>query len=134
MGVDFVRGNGAPGVYRPEPNMVLPAGRKQVLLVAGERTTSLTIGFRTPIRRFSLARIGTAGGASVPTWKLEGFDGAGNVVGSTGEEHGLPRTPQQFSIEGAGIVRVVLSTDNRSGEGTWATWNSLPVAEFRFKR
>ena len=114
--------------------MVLPAGRKQVLLVAGERVTSLTIVFNTPIRSFSLTRAGTAGGASVPTWKMEAFDGADNRVGSTGEEHGLPPTPQQFSINGDGIVRVVLSTDNRYGEGTWATWNSLPVAQFEFKR
>ncbi len=134
VGVGFVQGNGAPGIYRFERNMVLPPGRKQVLLVAGERTTSLTIVFKTPIRRFSLTRIGTAGGASVPTWTLEAFDRAGNVVGSTGEEHGLPPTPQQFSIDGNGIVRVVLNTDNRYGEGTWATWNSLPVAEFEFTR
>jgi hypothetical protein len=104
-----------------------------VLLVAGERTTALTMAFNAPIRSFGLTRIGTAGGASVPTWKLEAFDSADNVVGATGEEHGLPPAPQRFSIAGEGIVRVVLSTDNRYGEGTWATWNSLPVAEIDFE-
>jgi hypothetical protein len=29
---------------------------------------------------------------------------------------------------------VQLRTDNRFGDGTWATWNSLPVAEFKITR
>jgi hypothetical protein len=66
-----------------------------VLLVSGERVTSLTIAFKTPIKRFSLTRIGTAGGASVPTWTLDAFDSEGKVVESAGEEHGLPQMPQR---------------------------------------
>jgi hypothetical protein len=73
-------------------------------------------------------------GASVPTWTLEAYDSEGKVVGSAGEERGLPPKPQRFSIEGYGIVRVRLSTDNRFGSGTGATWNSLPVAEFETGR
>lgn len=133
-GVRVVGGIGEPGVYRSERNMVLPPGRNNVLLLGGgARVTSLTIAFRAPIKRFSLTRIGTAGGASVPTWRLEALDGAGKVVGSVGEAHGLPQTPQQFSVVGDGIVRVQLSTDNRFGKGTWATWSSLPVVEFEFE-
>jgi hypothetical protein len=132
-GARLIQGDGTPGVYAPEPNMVLPAGHSNVLLVAGNRTTSLTIAFDAPVGRVALTRIGTANGASTPTWKLEAFDGAGHVVGSVGEEHGLPSAPQAFSIDRGGIVRVVLSTDNRWGEGTWATWNSLPVAAFEFE-
>jgi hypothetical protein len=132
-GVRFVPGKGEPGVYKSERNMVLPPGRKNVLLLAGERETSLTITFKTSIKRFSLTRIGAAGGASVPTWTLDAFDSEGKVVGSAGEEHGLPKMPRQFSVKGDAIVRVQLSTDNRFGEGTWATWNSLPVVELEFE-
>ncbi|MBV9490803.1 MAG: toll/interleukin-1 receptor domain-containing protein [Verrucomicrobia bacterium] len=128
-GVRFVLGKGKPGIYPSEPNMVLPPGRRNVLLLAGERVTSLTIAFISPIKRFSLTRIGTAGGSSVPSWTLDAFDGAGKIVGSAGEEHGLPKLPQQFSVAAGGIARVQLSTDNRFGEGTWATWNGLPVVE-----
>jgi hypothetical protein len=133
-GVRFVQGKGAPIVAEAERNMVLPKGRKQVLLVSGDRVTSVTMTFKKPLKRFALTRIGTAGGASVPTWTLDAYDSEGKVVGSAGEEHGLPPKPQQFSIEGDGIVRVQLSTDNRFGSGTWATWNSLPVTEFEIER
>ncbi|MGE3934566.1 MAG: hypothetical protein AB7F67_15005, partial [Rhodospirillaceae bacterium] len=133
-GVRIAQGNGAPGIYASGPNMVLPAGRSKVLLLAGGRTTALTLGFDTPIKRFDLTRIGTAGGASVPTWTLKAFDRAGKLVDSTGEAHGVPSRPQKFSVDGADIVRVELRTDNRNGESTWATWNSLPVAEFAFER
>jgi hypothetical protein len=133
-GVRFIQGKGSPIIAVPEHNMVLPHGRKQVLLVGGERVTSLTIAFDPPIRRFSLTRIGTRGGSSVPTWTLDAFDSEGRVVASAGEEHGLPPEPRQFAVEGNKIVRVQLSTDNRFGEIAWATWNSLPVAEFEFVR
>jgi hypothetical protein len=133
-GLRFVPGQGAPGVYAREPNMVLPKGRDRVLLVAGERVTSLTMTFDPPVRHFSLTRIGTAGGASVPTWTLRAFDRAGRVVASAGEEHGLPPQPRRVSLEGRAIVRVQLDTDNRWGGGTWATWNSLPVVELEIAR
>jgi hypothetical protein len=133
-GMQFVKEKGVPGIYRAERNMVLPKGRNQVLLVAGDRVTLLTITFNAPIKRFSLTRIGTAGGASVPTWTLSAYDSESRVVASTKEEHGLPPNPRQVSIEGLGIVRVQLSSDNRFGDGTWATWNSLPVAELKITR
>ncbi len=134
QGIPKLRGSHPTGVYKAEPNMVLPAGRSRVLLIAGGPETSLWITFTTPIKRFSLTRIGTAGGASVPTWTLRAFDAKGAVVASTGEEHGLPSEPRQFSTEGSAIAVVRLRTDNRFGTGTWATWNSLPVAEFRILR
>jgi hypothetical protein len=133
-GVRWVQGEGDPRIHEPEPNMVLPSGRKRVLLLTGGPVTSLTFEFTPPVKGFSLTRIGTAGGASVPTWRLEAFDRRGRRIGSTGEEHGLPLQPQQFSVSGNGIVRVLLSTDNRSGEGTWATWNSLPIVELKLDR
>lgn len=133
-GVRIVQRDGVPGIYAADASMLLPAGRSQVLLVAGQRTTALTFEFDTPVRRFSLTRIGTVGGSSVPTWTLQAFDSKGAVVGATGAEYGLPPRPEQFSIDAAAIVKVVLATDNRYGEGTLATWNSLPVAEFEFAR
>jgi hypothetical protein len=133
MGMQFMREQGAPRVSRPEPNMKLPQGRTQVLLVGGtgDRVTSLSIAFDMPIKRFKLTRIGTANGASVPTWTIKAYDSRGQVVAFAGEEHGLPESPREFSVEGAGIVRVQLSTDNRFGDTAWATWNSLPIAEFK---
>jgi hypothetical protein len=112
-GVRSVQRDGVAGIYASDASMLLPTGRSQVLLVAGERTTSLSFDLDLPVRRFSLTRIGTARGASVPTWTLQAFDNKGATVDSTGEEHGLPAKPQQFSVGGAGIVSVVLSTDNR---------------------
>lgn len=131
--VELVPQQGVPSVYEVGPNMVLPAGHSQVLLIDGGPQTQLTITFSAPIKRFSLTRIGTSGGSSVPTWNLEAYDSEGKVVSSTGEEHGLPSEPGQFFVEGSGIIGVRLSTDNRFGAGTWATWNSLPVVEFRIQ-
>jgi hypothetical protein len=133
-GVRWSQGEGDPRINEPEPNMVLPGGRSRLLVLVGGPVTSLTLKFAPPVKRFSLTRIGTAGGASVPTWTLEAFDARGREVGSTGEEHGLPPEPRQFSVAADEIVRVVLSTDNRSGQGTGATWNSLPVVEFELER
>ena len=133
-GVRFVAEKGEPLVFDAEPNMILPGDRRKVLLLGGEHVTSLTITFDEPVRRFGLTRIGTRGGASVPTWKLEAFDADGKVVASANEERGLPKTPQAFSVSGSAVVKVRLSTDNRFGNTVWATWSSLPVAEFEIER
>jgi len=133
-GVRFVAEKGEPLIAKAEPNMVLPADHKNVLLLGGEHVTSLIITFDEPIRRFGVTRIGTRGGASVPTWTLDALNAEGKVVSSAGEEHGLPKTPKTFSVRGNAIVRVRLQTDNRFGNGTWATWSSLPVAEFEIER
>jgi hypothetical protein len=133
-GIHFATGKGAPGVYESEPNMILPPPCKRVLLLANEHVTSFSITFDAPVHRFAVSRIGTSGGASIPTWRMTGYDSNGKVIGATGEEHGLPSRPQYFAVKGAGIVRVELTTDNRHGEGTWATWSSLPVAAFGIDR
>lgn len=132
--IHFSKGKGAPGIYEAEPNMILPPPRKRVLLLANEHVTSFAITFDTPVQRFAVSRIGTSGGASIPTWKMTGYDRTGRVVGATGEEHGLPARPESFAVEGDGIMRVELTTDNRHGQGTWATWSSLPVAAFAVDR
>ncbi len=123
-----------PAVYAAEPAMRLPAGRRSVLLIGGGRETTLNVGFEAPVRSFAVTRIGTANGASTPTWRMDAFDAAGRLQSSTGEEHGLPAAPQTFVVSGNAIAYVVLTTDNRFGEGTWATWNSLPIAAFEYSR
>ena len=133
-GIRFKEGKGKPGVYTAEPNMFLPPPCKKVLLLAGERVTSLTIRLDPPVKRFALYRIGTAGGASTPTWTMMAYNRKGDPVGATGEGHSLPSRPMYYGIDAEGIVRVELSTDNRYGGGTWATWNSLPIAGFGFDR
>ena len=133
-GARFVAEKGEALIAVADPNMILPDGRQNVLLLGGEKVTSLTIHFAEPLRRLGVTRIGTRGGTSIPTWSLEAFDAQGKLVASTGETHGLPKTAQTFSVSGAGIVRVRLQTDNRNGNTVWATWNSLPVVEFEIER
>ncbi len=65
---------------------------------------------------------------------MTAFDGGGKKIDNTGEKHGLPAAAKQFAVEGAGIARVEIVTDNRNGAGTWATWSSLPIAAFDFDR
>ena len=131
-GIHFIQDKGRPGVYKMEPNMV--ETREHVLLVAGDPVTSLLIKLDRPVRRFGIGRIGTAGGASIPTWNMVAYDRGGNIVGSIGEQHGLPAEPKEFWLEGSGIVRIEIKTDNRYGKGTWATWNSLPVSRLLLER
>lgn len=133
-GINLVKRKGTPTVFKAEPNMVLPSPCRNVLLVGDTHVTSLSIELDPPVRRFSLYRIGTRGGASTPTWKMMAYDKRGKVLGSTGEIHGLPSQPGYFGIDGENIARVEISTDNRQGSGTWATWSSLPIAGFGFDR
>lgn len=124
---------GTPTILIPGPEMVLPPGRHKILGIKQDRTTSVMFAFDRPVRRFGLTRIGVVNGASVPTWKLEALDQAGHVVDSIGEEHGLYQQPRDVSIQGANIMAARLTTDNRFGTGTWATYNSLPIAEIQLE-
>jgi hypothetical protein len=132
-GIHFIKERGTPAVYEIQPNMLMPPSRKRILLVTDDRVTSLSITFDRPVRRFTLVRIGTTGGASIPTWTMVAYDQTGKVLKRAGEEHGSPPAAKEFSVQGDGIARVELNTDNRLGEGTWATWNSLPVSECVFE-
>jgi hypothetical protein len=125
---------GEASAFEAGPEMVMPAGRKRVLMVGGGPQTTVTLVFDPPLSRFSLTRIGVTKGASVPTWKLEALDRRGNVLASADEIHGLYEQPRKVSVAGRNISRVRLSSDNRFGTGTWATYNSLPVAEFEAER
>jgi hypothetical protein len=131
---DGVRILGEATVAEAGPEMVLPFGLHRVLMVSGGRQTTVTLVFDPPLSRFSLTRIGATKGASVPTWKVEALDRRGQVLASAGETHGLYEQPRKLSVEGSNIGRVRLSSDNRFGNGTWATYNSLPVAEFEAER
>jgi hypothetical protein len=133
-GVQIVGARGLPAVYNIEPNMVAPPQSSRVLLIAGDRVTSLVFTFSAPIKRFTIIRIGTTGGASVPTWRMQAYNQEGKVIDSAGEQHGLPKQPQEFAVKGSNIVKVQLDTDNRLGTGTWATWNCLPLVSFGLER
>lgn len=132
-GVHLIQGQGIPGVYATDPNMVIPPVYRNALLLADDRVTSLTFVFDAPIKRFAIFRVGVTGGASLPTWKMKAHDKNGKLVSSAGEKRGTPKTPKPFSVQGRGITRVELETDNRNGAGTWATWSSLPIVSFAFE-
>jgi hypothetical protein len=133
-GLHLRKGKGSPGIYPGEPNMAIPFPYRNVLLLADERVTSLTIVFDNPVKRFALVRVGATGGASIPTWTMKAYNDNGKLIGSVGEKHGLPSAAKPFAVEGTGIARVEITTDNRNGSGTWATWSSLPIAAFGFDR
>ena len=134
QGIRLVKGKGTPTVFKSEPNMLLPPPCQNVLLVGDVHVTALSILLDPPVKRFALYRIGTENGASTPTWKMTAYNSDGKVLGATGEQHGLPPTAMYYGIDADGIARVELTTDNRYGSGTWATWSSLPVAGFGFDR
>lgn len=134
QGLRFVPGKGRPIILAAEPNMILPRPCTKVMLVGDVHVTSFSVTLDPPVKRFSLYRIGTRGGASTPTWKMMAYNAKGKLIGSTGEIHGLPKQPMYFGIDGDNITRVEISTDNRQGSGTWATWSSLPIAGFGFDR
>lgn len=133
-GLRILPGKGKPIILAAEPNMVLPRPCTKVMLIGDTHVTSFSVRLDPPVRRFALYRIGTANGASTPTWKMMAYNAKGKLVGSTAETHGLPKQPQSFSIGGDNIVRVEITTDNRHGASTWATWSSLPIAAFGFDR
>ena len=116
-------------IAKVTPNMVVGPGRAAVLLMEGGPMTSIEFDLDRPARKIFLERIGTRQGSSVPTWKLEALDKSGQVLDSFGEEHGLPADARTVELRGQGIVTVRLSTDNRFGTGTWATWSCLPISE-----
>lgn len=130
---------GNTAVNNAERGMVLPPGHTRVLNVRGNSPeTSLTFYFAAPIRRFAVTRIG-ANPASLPTWRLEALDANGRTVTSLDQERGATtepriRSPRSFMLRGQGIYRVRLTVDNRSGGGTWATYNSLPITEVEFEK
>jgi len=135
QGVRFAREKGEALIMDVEPNMVVAGDHRHVLLLGGgERVTALTVQFDQPLQRVSITRIGTRGGASVPTRTLKAFDSRGQVVSFTGETHWLPKEPKAFSLTGQGIVKILLETDNRFGNGAWATWSSLPLVEMEIQR
>lgn len=133
QGVQIIPLQGAPIVNNAGPEMVLPGGRSRVLMISAGPVTSVTFSFDRPVGRFSLTRIGVINGASIPTWKLEALDRDGRVLDSVGEIHGLYQQPRKIAVQGINITDVRLSTDNRAGTGTWATYSSLPVVEFEIE-
>ena len=120
---------GPLSITNATPNMVVGHGRAAVMIMEGGPMTSIEFDLDRSARKIFLERIGTSQGASVPTWRLEALDKSGQVLDSFGEEHGLPADARTVELRGQGIVTVRLSTDNRFGTGTWATWSCLPISE-----
>ena len=132
-GLQVRSASGALSIVGATPNMAVGNGRGAVLLMAGGPVTYLELGLARPARQIFLERIGTRNGASVPTWRFEALDQSGRVLDSFDEQHGLPTTALRIELHGQGIVAMRLSTDNRFGAGTWATWNCLPVSELSWE-
>lgn len=134
VGIRIEKKKGEPQIFAAQPNMLLPPSCKKVMMVGGDRVTSVDLHFDPPVKRFALQRVGTTSGASTPTWSMTAYNRSGKSVGKTGEEHGLPLTAKKFALEAAEIARVQINSDNRYGTGTWATRNSLPIAAVAFDR
>lgn len=122
---------GAARVERASDAMTLPEGRSQLLMVVQTpRTSQFSLAFKQPLRRVSVTRIGVIKGGSLPKWRLTALTANGNVLASTGEDDwGFDAQPRTFSVEGDGIDRIKIDVDNRWGNGTYATYSCLPIAE-----
>jgi hypothetical protein len=139
-GIQLVRTKGGRlAVNDGEPGMVFLPGHNRILNVRGsDPQTELAFEFDPPIRKFGLSRIG-GNPASLPTWSLEARDAQNHLLDSAGDFRGAAneariRQPAYYSVKGRGIARVILFVDNREGNGTWATYNSLPLMEIDFER
>ena len=131
-GIAELRGEGQPLVYEAARSQVLPSGRRH-LLSAGTtstRTSRLSFTFTHPLMRFEVVRIGVTGGGSLPKWELKALDADGKVIAATGEnEWGFDQQAKRFSVTASNIVAVQIDADNRFGDGTFATYSALPIAE-----
>jgi hypothetical protein len=130
---------GLPAINDAEPGMIMKPGHRHVLNVRGsDPQTKLIFEFDQPIKRFTLMRIG-ANPASLPTWTLEARDASGRLVNSLSQMRGTRdeariREPAYFTVSASSISSVALAVDNRNGNGTWATYNCLPLVEIEFQR
>lgn len=115
--------------------MVLPPGRRQLLMVVqNPRTSEFSLVFKQPMRRVTITRIGVTRGASLPKWQLSARNAAGNMQASTGEnDWSSDAKPRDFTVEADGIDRIDIFVDNRHGAGTFATYSCLPIAEIHLE-
>jgi hypothetical protein len=114
--------------------MVMPPGRKQLLMVAQNPTEShYAISFAEPVRKVAITRPGVINGSSMPKWKLTAMTNAGKALATTGEDtFGFDKNVRRFSVEANGIQKVDITVDNRWGTGTYATFSCLPIAEIEY--
>jgi hypothetical protein len=111
--------------------MVMPPGRKQLLMVVQDPAASrFGLSFANPVRKVTVTRPGVTNGASMPKWKLTAMTEAGQVLATTGEdEFGSDPKPKTFSVTANGIVQVSIDADNHWRNGTYATFSCLPITE-----
>jgi hypothetical protein len=115
-------------------NMVMPPGRKQLLMVVQKPTQSrYAISFNEPVRKVTVTRPGVINGSSMPKWKLTAMTNARKVLATTGEDKfGFDKKVGKFTVEADGIQQIDIAVDNRWGTGTYATFSCLPIAEIDF--
>lgn len=135
MGIASITASkGEPGLFARGSEMVLPEGCDRVLLIGNCGLTSeLDIKLEHPATSFSITRIGVVNGSSMPKWRMEGYNAAGQVVGTTGESNfSFDQQPRTFTVSGtSAITQVKLFYDNRMNETSpWATYSTLPIAKF----
>lgn len=125
---------GGPIIAEAGTNMIVPEQHKRLFMIGGCKTSSVcTLSFEQPVSSFSLTRVGVINGSSLPKWRMDAYDAAGNLVATTGEANfGFDAVPRKFTVRGnAPIAQVKINYDNRNVNDTpWSTYNSLPIAGF----
>lgn len=135
MGISRIdSSSGNPIIVEAGKEMTVPDQHKRLFMIGNCKTSSaVTLTLEKPVSSFSLTRVGVLNGASTPKWTMEAYDGAGNVVATTGEANfGFDAVPRKFTVSGnVPIVKIKINYDNRNVNDTpWSTYNSLPIAKF----
>ena len=116
--------------------MTVPNPADKVLIADSSiPASSLVIGFRRPVSKVFVTRIGVKNGASLPRWRVKALDRNLRVINASGEwEFGAPAQPATFSVSGRGICQIRIETDNRWERGTYATFNGIPITSIKVAR
>lgn len=127
---------GTLSVMPAAPSMVMRNGRKQLLMISGDRVTEMAFEFDPPARAFTITLPGIGGGSSFPTYRMTAYNRAGQAFNAIGQEHWIPArpVPARITMNQGEMVRAVLSVDNRFGNTAWATFSCLPISEIEVER
>jgi hypothetical protein len=133
-GIRITRGD--PVICAATAAMVVSEMSASAMILGGsDKNTVFVLEFDPPLKQFAIERIGVKNGASLPKWRMEAYDTANLKVGSRSEwRWGFDSRPKTFTIHSNQISRIVITTDNRHGTGTFATFNSLPILSWHFGR
>jgi len=134
IGAWLVAGKGR--IHPVSEAMTVPHPDDKVL-IADSRIplTSLVIGFRPPVSKVSVTRIGVKNGASLPRWRVKALDRNLRVINAAAEwKFRAPAEPATLSVSGRGICQIRIETDNRWERGTYATFNGIPITSIKVAR